>query len=336
MNYKYNTFNHLDKLKCVENEEILKIEQKFENFSVDNNYDYAINILENKISMPKINIDLSKLISYYKSRNDSVDSLVKEITIFNNYFESLTKWVDLINCESLKEKSIIYYLFYFMCRCFFYIIMHNNFVVSKPNTNIFIKFFCNFVQIINTAKLYLEKDIENASMIIDEDNNDTIKKNLDKQLKKGLFEAFEELTKYPNEFNNSIICCHNFISFVLFSVDTHIEIDGEDGNNIIDYDMLNLLQIFVTSFSVIHDVNEYFSILDYKKFYNDSLSKNLNIRREFRTYLHNERVKQRANKEKLKQKSKKDEREKNNNKINIEDIKDNEEEELDDLDKNKN
>ena len=334
MNSKYNTFNHLDKLKCVENEEILKIEQKFENFSVDNNYDYAINILENKISMPKINIDLTKLISYYKTRNDSVDDLVKEITIFNNYFESLTKWVDLIKCESLKEKSIIYYLFYFMCRCFFYIVMHNNFVVSKPNTNIFVIFFRNFVQIINTAKLYLEKDIENASMIIDEDSNDIIEKNLDKQLKKGLFEAFEELTKFPNEFNNSIICCHNFISFVLFSVDTHIEIEGEEGNNIIDYDMLNLLQIFVTSFSVIHDVNEYFSILDYKKFYNDSLSKNLNIRREFKTYLHNERVKQRVNKEKLKQKSKKDEREKNNNKINIEDIKDNEEEELDDLDKN--
>ena len=46
--------------------------------------------------------------------------------------------------------------------------MHCNFVVSKPNANIFVKFFTNFVQIINTAKLYLEKDIENSSMIIDE------------------------------------------------------------------------------------------------------------------------------------------------------------------------
>ena len=328
MNSKYNTFDHLDKLKCVENEEILKLEKKFENFSVDNNYDYAINLLENKISMPKINIDLSKLIAYYKSRNDTVDDLVKEITLFNEYFTSLTKWVDLTKSESLKEKSVIYYLFYFMCRCFFYIIMHSNFVVSKPNTNIFVKFFTNFVQIIKTAKLYLEKDIENSSMIIDEENNDTIEKNLDKNLKKGLYEAFEELTKYPNEFNNAVICCHNFISFVLFSVDIHVEIDGEEENNIIDTDMLNLLQIFVTSFSLIHDVNEFYSILDYKKFYDDSLSKNLNIRREFRTYLHNERVKQRAKKEKEKQKS-----EKNDNKIYIED-KDNEEDKLDDLDKN--
>ena len=331
MNSKYNTFNHLDKLKCVENEEILKIEEKFEKFSIDNNYDYAINLLENKISMPKINVDLSKLISYYKSRNDSVDDLVKEITVFNNYFESLTKWVDLTKCESLKEKSIIYYLFYFMCRCFFYIIMHNNFMATKPNTIIFVKFFTNFVQIINTAKLYLEKDIENSSMIIDEDNNDTIEQNLEKQLKKGLYESFEELAKFPDEFNNAIICCHNFISFTLFSVDQHIEIDGELENNIIDTDMLNLLHIFVTSFSVMHDINEYFSILDYKKFYNDSLSKSLNIRREFRTYLHNERVKQREKKEKQKEK---DEKDKNNNKANEEDVKDNEEDEFDDLDKN--
>ena len=62
MNSKYNSINHLDKLKCVENEEILNLEKKFENFSVDCNYNYAINILDNKHSLPSINIDLSKLL----------------------------------------------------------------------------------------------------------------------------------------------------------------------------------------------------------------------------------------------------------------------------------
>ena len=150
MNSKYNTFDHLDKLKCIENEDIINIEKKFELFSIDNNYDYAKNIVENKNYLPKINIDLPKLINYHKSKNDSVENLVKEITIFNNYYESLTKWVDMSKCETLKEKSIVYYLFYFICRCFFYIIMHNNFVVSKPNTIIFVKFFENFIQIIAT------------------------------------------------------------------------------------------------------------------------------------------------------------------------------------------
>jgi hypothetical protein len=329
MNSKYNTYDHLDKLKCVEDEKIIEIEKKFEQFSLDNNYNYAISILENKHSLPKFNIDLPKLIAYYKSTNDSVDDLVKEITIFNNYYESLTKWVDMTKCETIKEKSIIYYLFYFICRCFFYIIMHNNFMVSKPNTNIFVKFFKNFIQIIETAKLYLQEDIENSSMIVDEENNATFEKNIEKNTKKGLYEAFEELKKCPNDFNTAIISCHNFISFTLFSVDQNVEIDGEEESNIIDTDMLNLLEIFVTSFDFLHQINEYFSILEYQKFYNDSLSKSLNIKREFRTYLHNQKVKER--KEKEKNKNNNNEKEKDKNKMK-EDLKDDDDE--DDKDKN--
>ena len=208
--------------------------------------------------------------------------------------------------------------------------MHNNFVVAKPNTIIFLKFFENFIQIISTAKLYLEKDIQSSSMIINKENDSTMKKNIEKDMRKGLYESFDEFKKFPNEFNNAIICCHDFISFVLFSVDLHIEIDGEEEENIIDPDMLKLLEIFVTSFSVLHDINEYFSIIDYKKFYNDSLSKNLNIRREFRTYLHNERVKQRQIKEKQKDKT---DIEKNKNKKKL--LFGDDEDDEDDKDKNK-
>ena len=46
MNNKYNTYDHFDKLKCVENVEIFEIEKKFENFSVEPNYDFAINLVE--------------------------------------------------------------------------------------------------------------------------------------------------------------------------------------------------------------------------------------------------------------------------------------------------
>ena len=332
MNSKYNTYDHLDKLKCIEDEKIIEIEKKFEQFSIDNNYNYAANLLENKHALPNFNIDLSKLIAYYKSSNDTVDDLVKEIKIFNNYYESLTKWVNMSKCETIKEKSIIFYLFYFMCRCFFYIIMHNNFMVSKPNTIIFVKFFQNFIQIIQTSKLYLEEDIENSSMIIDEDNNNTI---IDTNMKKGLYEPFSELKKNPNDFNTAVINCHNFISFTLFSVDQHIEIDGEEEENILDTDMLNLLEIFVTSFDFIHQINEYFSILDYRKFYNDSLSKSLNIRREFRTYMQNQKIKERQKKEKEKEKNKnKDEKEKEKDKekdldkkINKDKLKDDDEDE---------
>ena len=327
MNSKYNSYDHLDKLKCVEDEKIIEIEKKFEQFSADNNYNYATTLLENKHTLPKFNIDLSKLISYYKSSKDSVDDLVKEITIFNKYYESLTKWVNMSKCETLKEKSIIFYLFYFMCRCFFYVIMHNNFMVSKPNTIIFVKFFQNFIQIIKTAKLYLEEDIENSSMIIDEENNNAT---MEANIKKGLYEPFIELKKNPNDFNSAVINCHNFISFTLFSVDQHIEIDGEEEENILDTDMLDLLQIFVTSFDFMHQINEYFSILEYNKFYNDSLSKSLNIRREFRTYLQNQKIKEKQKKEKEKNKNK-DEKDKDKylDTINKDIIKDEDEDEKD-------
>ena len=322
MNTKSNTFDHLDKLKCVENEEILKIFQKFENFSTDNKYDYAINLIENKDILPNVNIDLPKLISYYKSRDDTVEDLVKEIIIFNNYYESLTKLVDMSKCETLKEKSIIYYLFYFMFRCFFYIIMHNNFLVYKDNAKIYLKFFSNLIKIITTAKLYLVDDIENSSMIIDEGNSITMEKNTEEKTKKGLYGAFEELKKNPNEFSDAVLRCHTFISLTLFSIDQNVPIGGGLFQNVIlDTNMLSLLENFIKSFSVIHDINEYFSIIDYKKFYNDSLSKHLNIKREFKTYMHNERVRQR-----LKLKKQKDNK----------DQKDNEKDKDKDKDKDKN
>ena len=205
MNTKYNSYDHLDKLKCIENDEIINIEKKFEAFSIDINYDYAKIMLENKEVLPNVNIDLSKVIAFYKSRNDSLDDLVKEITLFNKYYESLTKWVNLTKTESLKEKSIVYYLFYFMSRCFIYIVMHNNFMVSKPNTVVFLKFFNNYIQIINTAKLYLENDIENSSIIIEEEDKETTETKIKTNVNKGLYAAFAELKNYPEEFKDMIM-----------------------------------------------------------------------------------------------------------------------------------
>ncbi len=90
MNSKYNSYDHLDKFKCQENEELLNLEKKFDPFSIDINYNYAINIINSKNSLPDINLDLSKIISYYKnSKINSEDELIKEIASFNNYFGTL-------------------------------------------------------------------------------------------------------------------------------------------------------------------------------------------------------------------------------------------------------
>ena len=177
MNSKYNSYDHLDKFQCIENEKILNIEKKFDPFSLDINYNYAINIINVKNSLPNINLDLLKIIQYYKNTSNlPVDELIKEISSFNEYYTTLTKYVNLNKIESLKEKSIIYYLFYFMSRAFFYIIMNNNFLVTKANCLEFTKFFTNYENIRKAAKLYLKDSISKSSMIIEDEVSEKTKK----------------------------------------------------------------------------------------------------------------------------------------------------------------
>ena len=335
MNNKYSTYDHFDKLKCVENVEIFEIEKKFENFSVEPNYDFAINLVEENQCLPKINIDLSKLIAFYKSHDYSVEDLNKEITLFNQYFADITKFIDLKNCESLRQKSIIYYLFYFMTRCFFYVCMHNNFMASIKTARIFQIFFNNFLEIINSAKLSLEQDLNNSSMIINEENKAQKDKKIKKKVNQIFYESFNIFRKYPNELNELILRCHNFLSIILFSIDQYSVIDEEE-TSFIDPDVYSLFQTFVMSFGVIHDINEYFSILDYKTFYNGGISKHLNLRRDFRVYINNEKIRRRKRKEEKKLKPiESNSNEKEVNKIDVsDDISD--EEDLEEKEKDKN
>ena len=335
MNNKYNTYDHFDKLKCVENVEIFEIEKKFENFSVEPNYDFVTNLVEENQCLPKINIDLSKLIAFYKSHDYSVEDLNKEITLFNQYFSDITKFIDLKNCESLRQKSIIYYLFYFMNRCFFYVCMHNNFMASIKTARAFQIFFNNFIEIINSAKLSLEQDLNNSSMIINEENKAQKDKKIKKKVNQIFYESFNIFRKYPNELNELILRCHNFLSIILFSIDQYSVIDEEE-TSFIDPDVYSLFQTFVMSFGVIHDINEYFSILDYKTFYNGGISKHLNLRRDFRVYINNEKIRRRKRKEEKKLKPiESNSNEKEVNKIDVsDDISD--EEDLEEKEKDKN
>jgi len=304
MNSKYNTYDHLDKLQCIEDENILNLEKKFDPFSIDKNYNYAINIINVKNSLPSINLDLSKIIEYYKNSTcNSVDELIKEISGFNNYFETLTKYITLNKIESLKEKSIVYYLFYFMSRAFFYVIMNNNFMVSKENCQEYTKFFRNYENIIKTAKLYLKDSISKSSMII-EDEVSRKKKNKKKDI--GTYEAFEQIKNYPNEFREAILNCHSFLILVLFSVSTEKKSENLlfPQGKVIDKDMSTLLEIFVMNMNLLYEFNKYYSIIDYKNFYNDGMSKNISLKVEFLNYVNNEKIRKKLKKEKEKNKGK--------------------------------
>ena len=303
MNEKYNSYNHLEKMKCPDNEELLNLEKKFDLFSIDINYNYAINIINSKNSLPSINLDLSKIILYNKnSKNNNEDVLIKEIVSFNNYFGTLSTKVNLKKLETIKEKSIIYYLFYFMSRAFFYIIMNNNFIVNKENSKIFLEFFTNYEKIIEAAKIYIKDDVTNSSMIIDEKSKDSKKKF---KTRKHIYEAFAQIRKFPNEFKEAILNCQNFLIVITFSY--------EKVNNpflqltVLDKDMGALMEKFIENMNLLYKVNKYYSIIDYKNFYNDGISKNISLKAEFINFVKNEKIKKKIKKRKEEEKNKKEE-----------------------------
>ena len=53
MNKKYNSYDHLSKLKCNDDIRIIELEKKFENFSIDPNYNYGESLLDEKQCLPK-------------------------------------------------------------------------------------------------------------------------------------------------------------------------------------------------------------------------------------------------------------------------------------------
>ena len=298
MNSKYNTYDHLDKLKCIEEEEILNMEKKFEPFSIDKNYNYATNMTNEKNSLPNINLNLSKIVEFYKNSTIiSIDELINEINSINKYFDRITQNVSLQKVETKKEKSIIYYLFYFMSRAFFYIIMNNNFILTKSNCLEFTTFFRNYNNIIKIAKLYIKEDISNSNIIIDEKKEGNVK------LKKSniaIYEAFEQLKNYPNEFKEAVESCQNFLILVIFSIE---EKEGSD------QDMIALLEMFVDNMDLFYNANKYYSIIDYKNFYNDGISKKINLKHEFINYLKIQKIKKLKKKQKEKDKIKEKEKE---------------------------
>lgn len=168
---------------------------------------------------------------------------------------------------------------------------------SIETSKIFRAFFNNFLSITNCAKLYLEKDLENSSMILDDENK--MSKELLIKINDKIYKPFEFLKKYPSEFKEFITHCHNFLSLLLFSIDQYTIIDDKEVPHI-NEDVYSLFQTFVMCFNVIHEINESYSIIDNNFFYNDGISKNLNLARDFRTFVRNERIKKKKKRKKIK------------------------------------
>ena len=312
------SYDILSKFKCNENKEFINLENKFDNFSINKDYNYAINIISEKNELPDINLDLSKIILYYKNvSNYTPDDLIKEIELFNNYFETLNKTISLNKIETLKEKSVIYYLFYFMSRAFFYIIMSINFIPSKEiNIKEYTKFFMNYKNIIKACKLYIKQDLEKNKLILENENSiDNI-----------IYSSFNCINNNKNEFKEAIINCQNFLAIILLSTESKHII-----RNVINNEMSELMEIFVRNMDLLYNINKYFTIIDYKIFYNDAMSKKINFKKEFVNFLKNEKIKKELKKKQEKKEEKEDkekEKEKEEKENNIEEEEEEEEEEI--------
>ena len=201
--------------------------------------------------------------------------LQEEIITVNEFYSLLTSKIDLKKTGSIGEQSIIYYLFHFMSNILFYILLNTNFLIDKLNYEDYLNFFDNFYSITKSAELYIEKQK------IKESNNLIVNNN-------QYVDEYYELINYKEEFEEIVGVFNNMLTIILYSIGYP---NSEEKNDIkqIDPKMVCLLEKFVLTFNIFHSINEKYNIIDYKCFYSDSLSKHLNLEREFQIFLSNER-----------------------------------------------
>ena len=201
--------------------------------------------------------------------------LQEEIITVNEFYSLLTSKIDLKKTGSIGEQSIIYYLFHFMSNILFYILLNTNFLIDKLNYEDYLNFFDNFYSIKKSAELYIEKQK------IKESNNLIVNNN-------QYVDEYYELINYKEEFEEIVGVFNNMLTIILYSIGYP---NSEEKNDIkqIDPKMVCLLEKFVLTFNIFHSINEKYNIIDYKCFYSDSLSKHLNLEREFQIFLSNER-----------------------------------------------
>ena len=155
----------------------MDIENKILSFSKDKTYNYASPIVNKENILPKININLNILKKYFintESNEENKADLQKEICIVNEYFSILTSKIDLQNAETIREQSIIYYLYYFLSFTLFYMLFNPNICVDKTTSEDYLQFFENYYNIKAAAELYINKSQLRESNFLLVNNNQLI------------------------------------------------------------------------------------------------------------------------------------------------------------------
>ena len=166
---------------------MIKIELKINKFSLNEKYDYASCVIRGRNLLPNININLPALVNYCKKLEVSEESgniFQEEISSINQVF---CKLIDNCNLEkkynNIKEKNIIFYLYQFMNKALFYIILNPNFCITKTRLENYFNFFTNFIKIKNLVLTYLNPKFDIEQIFL---------------------ESYKELINFPNLFKKSL------------------------------------------------------------------------------------------------------------------------------------
>lgn len=274
-----------EKIKCIDSEKLDIVEKKFDKFLIDYNYTPASELISNNLnkSLPKLNFDLKKLGDYFKTQTSSADFVPIETDLknINAYYSTLGNLIS-IDKENEFEKelatnteftiNVVFYLFSTIIKAFVYILNHPNFFLTQTSTEEYLKFFINF----RTVKRLCKKCI---GVVITESDQEK-KKNM---INEAYMSSFVEMNQYIMEFKNMIGNCQNFLTLILFNIGANNS-DEEEEEEKFDIQMLDLLMHFTKSFKTLYLINKKYSLVDYREFYNDGLSKNLNFKRECKVY----------------------------------------------------
>ena len=263
------------KLICINEEKILNLEKKIFSFNAHKNYNYASSIIYGTNILPNININLTELnstLSKLKINVKNSENFLEEIDLTNHFYKILTSEINLKKRGTIREQSIIFYLFYFMTNALFYILLNPNFTGEIPSLKKHIDFFSNYISIKEAAELYLNKKEIIESHILLMYNNEIV-------------DGFYEISYYKKEFEKIIKTLMGKLNNIIFQFkvdkENKITFNGEN---------LFIMQIYILILNLFHSINEKYNIIDYKCFYNQLLSKYLYFENEFEILLENEKI----------------------------------------------
>jgi hypothetical protein len=239
---------------CLDSKDLKSITQYDPNIS-------NISIKENveNLAMNFMNIDLKTIDSINGLFGGLKYDYVKLMCYYKDYKEKYKaiEELNIINSffshhikeiKNVKNYSVYlqYYLMYLNCRLLIYVSLHPFFGYLESAPEEIKEFFQNFVIF---KRLIKQLEINEKSNKFD------------------ILQFFSDINK---DLMSELIKNYQDFLSVYFLSDTRTDLD--------------ILIYFIKTFKIIYLVNERYKIVQYKEFYNDTINKNLDIKRDFEIY----------------------------------------------------